>query len=92
MSSHLRLPGMGGGREYGRSAGFGAAPETSRHDEHPPLSQIAESMVFTIGPETAAPVAEIDCLGTTTAIATLGSLAGAKAIIQSVVAVFPVPT
>ena len=44
-------------------------------------------MALTIGPETSAPVFESAWLGTTTAMATLGWLAGAKAIIQSVVVV-----
>ena len=49
-------------------------------------------MVFTMGPATSAPVSSTGWLGMATAMATVGLLAGARAIIQSVVRVLPTPT
>src|SRR6202034_3193791 len=51
----------------------------------------ASSMAFMIGPATSAPVSEVGWRGTSTATATLGSLAGANPIIQSLVLFAPLP-
>ena len=90
MSSHVRLPGIGGCGVCGRSADSAQSRRDRTHDVILRHRRCRRAWCSTIGPETIAPVAEIAWLGTTTAIATSGWLAGAKAIIQSVVAVFPV--
>src|ERR1035441_5441595 len=56
-----------------------------RHRRHGVSASASPRMVFIGGPETSAPVSLPGWLGTTTATATLGLLAGAKAIIQSLV-------
>src|SRR5664280_3666934 len=57
------------------------------HPAHGVTARASPRMVFIGGPEIWAPVSLPGWLGTTTATATLGSLAGAKAIIQSLVSV-----
>jgi hypothetical protein len=74
---------------YGKTDVSDAVAARPAHGFDPEPSNIPESMVRMIGPETIAPVAFSACFGTTTASATTGWLAGAKAIIQSVVAVLP---
>ena len=62
-----------------------------RHHVAPEDSGESGEHVLTIGPETEAPLADSAWIGHDHGDGHLGWLAGAKAIIQSVVAVFPVP-